>query len=174
MLNLVYSYILDMICKHKSTKLDSSKYCYVSPTSDISLNTVKWSNSSILNYSIWHTSKLNGSKYCSVSLTNQLNISNLIHTYMIKQFFSKQFSLAQVICSHSVEMGNSSIWTISCSFTLGQSVPGCDGNERVLHIPQSMIRWFSTIYRTLVAGGVLLFCRDAVSVFYSPSQLGSR
>ena len=30
--NPVYSYILDIyiICKHKSTKLNSSKYCYVS------------------------------------------------------------------------------------------------------------------------------------------------
>ena len=32
--NLVYTYILDiyMICKHKSTKLNGSKYCYVSLT----------------------------------------------------------------------------------------------------------------------------------------------
>ena len=30
--NLIYTYILDiyMICKHKSTKLNNSKYCYVS------------------------------------------------------------------------------------------------------------------------------------------------
>ena len=33
------------------------------------------------------------------------------------------------------------------------------------------IRLFSVIYRTL-DGGVLLLCREAVSVFYSPSQLG--
>ena len=38
-----------MICRHKSTKLNNSKYCYVSLTIqlNISLHAVKWSNSSI-------------------------------------------------------------------------------------------------------------------------------
>ena len=30
--NPVYTYTLDMICKHKSTKLNGSMYCYVSLT----------------------------------------------------------------------------------------------------------------------------------------------
>ena len=46
--NPVYTY---MICKLKSTKLNGSKYCYVSLkiqlTSVICLQIVKWSNSSI-------------------------------------------------------------------------------------------------------------------------------
>ena len=54
--NPVYSNISDMICKHKSTKLNRSKYCYVSLTIQLNishyLHTVKWSNSSISNYSI--------------------------------------------------------------------------------------------------------------------------
>ena len=49
-----------MICKHKSTKLNSSKYCYV-------------------------------------SLTIELNISLLFtYTYMIKNFYFKQFNFAQI------------------------------------------------------------------------------
>ena len=41
--------------------------------------------------------KLNSSKYCYVSLTIQLNISHLFtHSQMIKQFYFKQFNLAQV------------------------------------------------------------------------------
>ena len=35
------------------------------------------------------------------------------------------------------------------------------------------IRWFCVISRTFVVGGNLSLCRDAVSIFYSPSQLGS-
>ena len=40
MLNTVYTYILDiyMICKHKSTKLNSSKYCNVSLTIQLNIN----------------------------------------------------------------------------------------------------------------------------------------
>ena len=40
-----------MICKHKSTKLNGSKYCYVSLTiqSVTCLHTVKCKNSSIAN-----------------------------------------------------------------------------------------------------------------------------
>ena len=41
-----------MICKYKSTKLNGSKYCYVSQTIQLNKSfvyTVKWSNSSISN-----------------------------------------------------------------------------------------------------------------------------
>ena len=33
------------------------------------------------------------------------------------------------------------------------------------------IRWFNVMYRTLIRGGVLPFCRNAVSVFNSSSQM---
>ena len=78
----------------------------------------------------------------------------------------------------------SSIWpidkTLSGATTPGQSGLGSHGNVGVLCILQS-----SSITRTspsdcLVSypghlrGGVLSLCREAVSVFYSPSQLGKK
>ena len=53
---------------------------------------------------------------------------------MNKQFYFKQFHLAQV-------MSNSSIWpidkTLSGATNMGQSGAGSDSNEKVLHISQS-------------------------------------
>ena len=79
-------------------------------------------------------------------------------------------------------MSNSSIWpinrTLSVATTIGQSGSGSNGNEEVLHIPQSS-RTGASLSDCLVsypghllAGGILPFCRDAVGVFYSPSRLG--
>ena len=78
----------------------------------------------------------------------------------------------------SISTQFSSNWPIdripSGATTPGQSEPGSNGNEGVLHIPPKLqhywsltIRLFSIIFRTLI-GGVLLLSRDAVSVFYSP------
>ena len=78
----------------------------------------------------------------------------------------------------------SSIWpidrTLSGATTPGQSGPGSDGNEGLLHIPQSSSITGTSpsdclvISKTLVeGGGVLPFCRGAVSVFYSPNQVGN-
>ena len=64
--------------------------------------------------------------------------------------------------------------TLSGVTTAGQSVPGSDGNKGVLRISQSSsitIRLFNVISWTLVER-VLQLCRDAVSVFCSPSRLG--
>ena len=70
--------------------------------------------------------------------------------------------------------------TLSGATTPGQSGSGSDGNERVLHIPQS-----SSITGTFpsdclvsypeqsLVGGVFSLCRGAVSIFYSPIQLGN-
>ena len=75
--NLLYIYILNMICKHilLITFLNEPEF--------ICLHTVKWfqvflsnTNNSI-NYYSFISSQLNGSKYCYVSLTNQLNIGHL-------------------------------------------------------------------------------------------------
>ena len=75
-----------------------------------------------------------------------------------------------------------SIWpidrTLSDATTLGQSGPGSNGNEEVLHIPQS-----SSITRTSpsdcivsypghsLGGGGLPHCREAVHVFYNSPSL---
>ena len=59
---------------------------------------------------------------------------------------------------------NSSIWLIIGTLTgttiPGQSEPESNSNQGVLHILQS--------FRTGEVEGVLLLCRDAVSIFYSP------
>ena len=80
-------------------------------------------------------------------------------------------------------MSNSSFWpkdrTVSGATTPGVSGPGRDGNERVLRISQSSSITGASPSDFLVlytghslAGGVLPLCRDAIAVFYSPSQMG--
>ena len=60
---------------------------------------------------------------------------------MNKQLDFKQFSSVKIICLHSVQLSNRSIWpidrTLSDATTSDQGGQGCDGNERVLHIPKS-------------------------------------
>ena len=62
--------------------------------------------------------------------------------------------------------------------TLGQCGPGSSDNEEILRIPQSSGTTGATPSDCLMSlsghslGGVLPLCRDAVSVFYSPSRLG--
>ena len=73
-------------------------------------------------------------------------------------------------------MSNCSIWPIdrtqSGATTPGQSGPGSDGNEEVLHVPQrSSITGTSSSDCLMsytghsLARGNLLLCRDAVGVF---------
>ena len=80
---------------------------------------------------------------------------------------------------HSLVLFNPHIGPLSGTTIPGQSGPGSDGIKGVLRIPQSSSitgnspsDFFSVISRTLV-GGVLPLCREAVSVFYSPSRLGN-
>ena len=78
----------------------------------------------------------------------------------------------------------SSIWgidrTLSGATTLGQSGPGSDGNEGVLHIPQTFSITVilpldcSVSYPGHSLVGVLPLYRKAVGVFYSPCQLGKK
>ena len=61
----------------------------------------------------------------------------------------------------------------------GQSGPGSDGNEGVLFIPQSSSNTGNSPSHCLVSyqdthWQVLLLCREAGGVFYSPSRMGSR
>ena len=81
--------------------------------------------------------------------------------------------------NHGLVLFNPWLGPLSSATTLGQSGPGSDGNEGVLHIPQS-----SSITGTspsdclaLYQGHSLLeevspFRRGAVGVFYSSSRLG--
>ena len=76
-------------------------------------------------------------------------------------------------------MSNSSIWpihgTLSGATTPGQSGPGRDGNKEVPRLPQSSSITGVSPSDCLMShcrGRILLLCRDAVSVFYSPSRLG--
>ena len=86
-----------------------------------------------------------------------------------------------VSCLQTVKLLNSSIWLIDGTLTgttiLGQSGPGTNDNKGVLHIPQSSITG-TLLSDSLVSysghvvvggGGLLPLCRDAVSVFWSPS-----
>ena len=60
---------------------------------------------------------------------------------------------------------------------MGQSEPGSDGNEGVLGIPQSNSNTgaspsdFLVLFPGYSLEEVLPLCREAVSVFYSPSRL---
>ena len=69
-----------------------------------------------------------------------------------------------------------SVRTLTCTTTPGQSGPGSNGNERILHIPQSSwsltIRLVYVIFRTLKGSRVLALSRDAVGVFYNPQPIG--
>ena len=82
----------------------------------------------------------------------------------------------------SISTQLSSIWpigsTLSGATTPGQSGPGRDGNEGILCIPQSFSITGTSPSDSLVPysghflGGGLTTCREAVSLFYSPSQQG--
>ena len=73
----------------------------------------------------------------------------------------------------------SSIWpidrTLSCATTPDQSGPKSDGNEGILHIPQSssIIEASPSDCLASYPGVVLPHCRNAVSVFCSLIQLGN-
>ena len=95
-------------------------------------------------------------------------------------FQTSQFSMSHLF-SHSLNL--SFIWsidrTLSGATTPGQSGPRLDGNEGVLHFPQSwnIIGASATgclmSYSGRLLWGVFLpLFREAVGVFYSPTQFG--
>ena len=77
---------------------------------------------------------------------------------------------------------NISIWlfdgTLTGTTTPGQSGPGSNGHEGVLHIPQNFmtgatpIRCILVPYQGQTLVRVLPLCRNTVGVFYSPRWLG--
>ena len=79
--------------------------------------------------------------------------------------------------NHDLVLFNPYIEPLSGGTTLGQSGPGSDGNEGVLHILQRITGTppsddLVSYQDTCWVGGVLPLCWEAVGVFYSPSQLG--
>ena len=58
--------------------------------------------------------------------------------------------------------------TLTDTTTPGQSRPGSNGKEEVLHIPQSS-RTRASLSDGSVSYSEHSFCRDALGVFYSPS-----
>ena len=87
-------------------------------------------------------------------------------------FQTIQFSISHLLCLN-VKHFNSTHRILSCVTTQSQIRPGSDGNEGVQYYWNLTIRLFSVISRTLV-GWELPLCRDAASVFYSPSWVGHR
>ena len=68
---------------------------------------------------------------------------------------------------------------LSSSTTQGQGEREINGNEELLHIPQSCNITEASLSDCLVSyldtrwwAGVLLLCRDAVGVFFRASRLG--
>ena len=105
------------------------------------------------------------SKYCYVLLPNQLNISHLF-TQLNDQtvlFQTISFSIFDPIrCNHSRSKWTWKLWQWR----------GTLHSPKLQHYRSLTIRLFSVISRTLIGQGVLPLCKDAVSIFYSPSSLG--
>ena len=80
--------------------------------------------------------------------------------------------------NHDLILFDPKIRPLSSATTPGQSGPGSDDNKGVLRISQSSSitgTWLSDCFVSYPGhslGGVLLLCREAIGVFYSPSRLG--
>ena len=113
------------------------------------------------------------------------NISNFIYPVFLFNWnnlhTAVRFQLTRIL---SIWL-NSSIWLINETFTgtptSSQSGPRSNGNEKVLHISQSVKSRTSpsgdlVSYpgHSLVGGGLTPLCKGAVNVFYSPSRLGGK
>ena len=116
---------------------------------------------------------------------NSVKYQSFVYKHLNDQtvlFLAIKFSRAHLFAlSLNVE---SPIWpidrTLSGATTPGQSEPWSNGNKEGLHIPQSSYMTGTSPSdclmpcpgHSLLWGGALPLCRDAVSVFYSPSKLG--
>ena len=164
-------------CRLFNTK--SFLYIYIKYTWFV--NTFCWKHYK-MNLSSYFCTQLNGSKYWYISLTIQLNISHLFtHSWMIKQFYFKQFNSAYIICFHLVWMSNRSILNVKTVLFEPEIGPYQVLRIRVkVDLGATAMKGYTTflkspsltISRTFTGSvGVLPLCKDAVSVFYCPSQL---
>ena len=92
--------------------------------------------------------QLNGFKYCYIT---QFNISHLFaHSF----FYWNQVLLPRLrVDLRAITMKEYSAFPKSPGWSFA-------------------IKWFNVICMTLADGGGLTYCRDAVSIFYSPSRRG--
>ena len=139
-------------------------------------NPLLYKNSSISNNSVLYTYSfcLHTVKCQNSSITN----NSVKHNYTVSM--SKTLPFQTVQFSRSTQF--TSIWpidrTLSDATTASKSGTGSDGNEEVLYILQSFSITGSSPSHCFVSypghslvGGVLNLCRDAISIFYSPSWL---
>ena len=181
-----FKWLQIFLCKINNficTQLNVFKYRYVTLTIQFKHTIREFqvllinTNNSIQHYMEIVSIQLNCYKYCYVSLTIQLNISHLFTQLngLTVQFLTIQFNINHLF-AHSLKGQTSSIWpidmTLSGATTLGQSRPGSNGNEGILHIPQSSRAGTSPSdclmsYPGHLGVEVLLLCKDAVGVFYS-------
>ena len=140
--------LLQKIQFSKSTKLNRTKYCYVSLTiqSNISHVNVKTELNQTIQFSISHLFAFN------------LNVK--LHNLNIRQFYLTHRQ-DPIRCYHSNPEWTWKQWLWKCT----------PHSPKLQHCWSLTIRYFSVISWILI-GGVLPFCRDAVTVFYSPSQMG--
>ena len=135
-----------MICKHQSTKLNSSKYCYVS---------------------------LNSLKHQPIVYTQLNDQTVLFQTYQfcIIPLFAlslnvKQFYLTHRVnpirCYHSGPEWTREHWQWRSTLY----------SPKLQHYWSLLIRLFNAIPRTFIGGEVVPLSRDAVGLFVCPSWLG--
>ena len=159
-----------VICLLTRIAIVSSQTCF---------HTVKGSNSSISNNSIWHNSrKLNTFKHCYESLIIQLNTSHLFtHSKMIKQFIFKQFNWVSLLFAHSSNVKQFYLTHTSDPFKCYHSGPERTRKQWQLrgtqYSPNLQHYWSLTIKLFNVISWTLLHPRrDVFGVFYCPSWLG--
>ena len=142
----------------------------------------QWSGFKYFNWTLiilFHPIYLNTVKWFQIL---QCNTDNSIFAHKVFQVLVFKTCLFNIfICLHTVKCSNNSIWpidgTLSGSTTPGQSRHGSNVYEEVLYILKSS--WFRASpsdclvsYPGHLLRGLLTLCRDAIGIFYSPSQLG--
>ena len=104
--------------------------------------------------------------------------------YLSKTFLFEAIQFSQAVLIQTIQFSismqivlfNPKIGPLSGATIPDQSGPGSDAMKGYSAFPKvatllELHYQIIIIIRTLVGGGVLLFCREAVGVFYSPSRL---
>ena len=137
-----------MICKHKWTKLNSSKYYYISPAIQLNISHLFTCNSKI--------KPIDRTLSGAISL-GQIGPRNngkegcIPHSSKVQHYWSLTIKLFSVISRTLIQR-----WNV---------LPLCREVVVILYSPS----WLD--HRTLLGGGgVLLLCREAISVFFNPSE----
>ena len=120
------------------------------------------------------------------SRRKKLNLGKDLERYIPRKcaitllFMITMMPLSRILrkCTGRYKLSKSKEKTLDAT-TPSLSEPGSNGNKEVLRSPQMLqhywsltVRLFNVISRTLVDGGVLLLCIDAVDIFCCSSRLG--